>query len=127
MNPRTENDQYFGRRFRLGDKRDFDRVFRDASSSADRYFTVLFRPNALGYARLGLAIAKRSIRRAAARNRVRRLIRESFRRSKSRLSGLDIVIMARPAADGTPNAALFDSLEKHWQRLERKTARRWTT
>lgn len=109
----------FNKRFRLSKAADFDRVFRQNQRSVDDLFTVLYRRNGLGYPRLGLAIAKRQLRLATGRNRLKRLIRESFRGAKDQLSDLDIVIMARRKASLAENAAVFASLARHWQTLSR--------
>ena len=112
--------QAFSSRFRLNDSTDFKRVFRANRRSADRYFVVLFRRNDQPAGRLGLAIAKKQIRLAVGRNRLKRLIRESYRLNKQQLKGLDIVIMARQKAGSAINADLFASLERHWQTLIRE-------
>lgn len=107
----------FKRLYRLTSATDFQRVFRDNQRSVDDLFTVLYCHNGLGYPRLGLAIAKKQVRSAAARNRLKRLIRESFRQAKQQLTDLDIVIMARRRAETTSNVAVYASLSKHWQML----------
>lgn len=78
---------------------------------------MLYRRNGLGYPRLGLAIAKRQVRFAVERNRLKRLIRESFRGAKQQLSDLDIVIMARRKARVADNAVVYASLARHWESL----------
>ena len=69
-------------------------------------------------ARLGLAISKKQCRKAVARNRLKRIVRESFRQRQCALAGLDIVVLNQPASAQAANAALHASLERHWQRLE---------
>ena len=107
----------FTRQSRLLAAADFDRVFRRARRSSDRYFTVLYRDFDLGYARLGLAIANRNIRLAVQRYRLKRMIRESFRLWSEQLPHCDVVVLARkPAADAARNQ-LASSLRAHWRRL----------
>lgn len=113
------NESRFSRRLRLTDSTQFGHVFGDSRRSGDHLFTVLYRPNGLRYARLGLAIAKKRVRRAVGRNRLKRLIRESFRGAQQQLIGRDIVIMARHNADSASNAELFASLRGHWQSMTR--------
>ena len=107
----------FPRQARLTRKQDFTRVFDQASRFSHGGFTLLARANALGHARLGLAIAKRNVRLATARNRIKRLAREGFRRHQDRLGGLDIVVLVRPGVAARSNRALRQALETLWSRL----------
>lgn len=111
--------QAFPRANRLTRAADYDVVFKQAKRSGDRFFTVLYCRNELGYPRLGLAIAKKRIRYAVARNRLKRIIRDSFRHAKNQLLGVDIVIMARDQTEQALNKELFASLEKHWRAVAR--------
>ena len=74
----------------------FGRVFQGATRSRDPLFTVLCRRNNSNEARLGLAISKRHCRQAPARNRIKRIIRESFRMQQDLLEGLDVVVIKKP-------------------------------
>ncbi len=114
---RYPGDRSFRRSQRLTAAAEFQRVFRDGRRSADDCFTVLFCHNKRDQPRLGLAIAKRRVRRAVARNRLKRLVRESFRAAAPSLPPMDIVVLAGPAAGNADNAKIFASLEQHWQRL----------
>ena len=109
----------FPRPNRLTQAADFERVFKLAQRSGDKLFTVLYCRNDLKYPRLGLAIAKKRVRLAVGRNRLKRIIRESFRSVKSQLLGVDIVIMARDPSGSAVNSELFKSLEQHWQAVAR--------
>ena len=77
-------------------------------------FTVLYRPNGTTEPQLGLAIGKKNCRAAVGRNRLKRIIRESFRHNRAQLGGVDIIVLNQPAAASASNKALFDSLETHW-------------
>lgn len=102
---------------RLTDPKAYERVFANARRSRDPYFTVLARSSDTTLARLGLAVSRRVDKRAVRRNRIKRLIRESFRHNKQRLAGLDLVVIARPAAAAADNPTLFAALARHWARL----------
>lgn len=82
---------------------------------------MLCRGNKTSGARLGLAVSKKHCRRATQRNRLKRIIRESFRQHRQSLEGLDIVVMNKPEAALATNPELFTSLEKHWQRCASRT------
>jgi len=103
----------FPRGKRLTNATEFGRVFADASRSSDRYFTVLSRPNNEATARLGLTVSRRVAKNAHARNRLKRIAREVFRREES-LPPLDFVVLANRAAPASDNIALRQSLEKHF-------------
>jgi len=113
----------FSKDSRLLDAASFGRVFEKATRSRDKWFTVLCRKNDLAIARLGLAISKKQCRKAAARNRLKRIIRESFRHHHEALEGLDIVVMNKLAAADEQNKVLVDSLVDHWQQCRSKTGR----
>lgn len=96
---------------------EFDNVFQNGQRSADRFFTILFNPNLLNRSRLGFAISKQRVRLAVGRNRLRRLVRESFRLRAAGLPAVDLVVLARDAAQAAPSSELVASLEKHWVRV----------
>jgi ribonuclease P protein component len=108
--------QRFGIRHRLPDEAAYSRAFAGASRSRDRLFTVLSCRNESDRARLGLAISKKHCRRATARNRLKRIARESFRQHLEILAGLDVVVLAQSGTADASNQALFDSLLKHWHK-----------
>ena len=96
----------------------FGRVFKKATRSRDKWFTVLARKNDADIARLGLAISKKHCRQATGRNRIKRIVRESFRQHQAEISGLDVVVINQPAASTATNRQLFDSMAAHWQRCQ---------
>ena len=110
----------FTRWQRLLKPSEFKNVFDQACKSGDNYFTVLARPNALTTSRLGLVIAKKKIRKAVARNRVKRLIRESFRYHQHGLMGIDCVVLAKEGIDQFDNRTLTCALTTHWQKIARR-------
>jgi len=81
---------------------------------------VLGHNNNRTFARLGLAIAKKHIKRAVGRNRIKRLIRESFRQSQGQLAGLDIVVLLRRDVTLISNNDVYQRLNKHWQAIAKK-------
>jgi ribonuclease P protein component len=109
--------QGFPRAARLLRPAEFRRVFQQARRVQDGNFTILARANGGLPARLGLAIARKQIRRAVDRNRLKRLIRESFRHRQADLQGLDLVVMARSQARQRSNGELSDALARLWRSL----------
>jgi ribonuclease P protein component len=104
---------------RLHNPAEFARVFADAERSADRFFTVLGRPNEHPHARLGLTISRRAAKRAIERNRLKRIAREAFRLALE-LPSWDFVVLAKPLAAQTEPRVLRRSLDEHFERLRNK-------
>ena len=67
--------------------------------------------------RLGLVISRKAARTAVARNRIKRLVRESFRHAQQPLGGLDIVVIGRPGIALQANRGIAESLDKLWKKL----------
>lgn len=114
----------FGKNLRLLTASDYQAVFKHAQfkvSSPQCLILAIQHGNVSP--RLGLVIAKKNIRLAVQRNRVKRLIRESFRQHQHLLTGLDIVILARKGLDKMDNAAIVQRLDKLWQDLVRRRDR----
>lgn len=114
------------REAKLGNAAAFRFVFDAPQVSRDAMFRVLSRPNGLEFSRLGMAVSRRTCRRATGRNRVKRIIRESFRLHRERMAGRnakDIVVLPNARATTATNEELFESLRGHWRKLiERDTA-----
>jgi len=115
----------FTRQSRLLKPAEFKRVFQNPLRSGDNIFRILARPNDISRHRLGLAVAKKACPKAVGRNRIKRLVRESFRAQmigKHQQETLDFVVLPTPQAANQSNKALVDSLSKHWQKLTNKAA-----
>lgn len=102
---------------RLVRRDDFGRVFQGPTRYSDRYFTVLSRPGPGPGARLGLAIGKKAARRAVDRNRLKRQVREAFRRRRTELGAVDVVVTARAAAVHAANKTLRSALDTLLERV----------
>ncbi|MGE5240883.1 MAG: ribonuclease P protein component [Bacteroidota bacterium] len=89
----------------------------------DELLRVYAVPNPHSYGRLGIVISRRVSPRAVIRNRVKRHIRESFRHSHTKLSGLDIVVVANPTAAQASAERLRGSLQQMWEMVEQQCRR----
>ena len=67
-----------------------------------------------------MAVSTRAAGNSVVRNRIRRLIRESFRMHRHDLPALDFLVTARPAAASAENRLVFASLAGLWERVKAK-------
>jgi ribonuclease P protein component len=118
----SEEGAKFPRSRRLLKPDEYRRVFSDGWRSVDNLFLVLALPNSMNDSRLGLAISKKISRRAVDRNRIKRVVRESFRQHLDLLAGLDLVVVSRQGVTRADNIRRFQSLSAHWRRVAEKCA-----
>ena len=104
-------------RLRLRRKGDFDAAYARGRRMSDGFFSVTARVNEAGVPRLGLAVAVKVAGSGVARNRLRRIIRESFRLHQRALPAVDVVVSARPAARAASAPQLRVSLAALWQKV----------
>lgn len=117
-------DSRFGTSKRLLNAGDYKRVFDKPDARAShRHLLLLGRLNGLGTHRLGLVIAKKNVRLAVQRNRIKRLAREFFRVQPDSDASMDVVLLARRNMDQLDNAELSSILQHQWQRLVDVSAR----
>ena len=118
----TEHNFGFPPQLRLKKPAEYKKVFAKPVKSSDMYFTLLAIKNDFDHPRLGLAIAKKNIKKAVHRNVIKRAVRENFRMQQQTLGNIDIVVLARREAVDAPLELLRKSLEKHWLRLVSRCA-----
>ncbi|OEY66135.1 ribonuclease P protein component [Marinobacter sp. X15-166B] len=110
----------FPKTARLLKPRDYSEVFSNVQVRVPhKHFLILATPNALGHARIGLVFSKKHLKLAVQRNRVKRVVRETFRLQPA-LPSLDIVVLGRQGLAAVDNPELHTILNELWQRLVRK-------
>lgn len=112
-----KKDLSFPRNHRLVTKAEFKHVFDAPHKVNQKHLTVLYRSNHKNYARIGLIIGKRYVSSAVARNRIRRIIRDSFRLHQDRLVGWDIVVIARQQCDSLSKEKIRKGIDDLWEKL----------
>ncbi|MBN1684298.1 MAG: ribonuclease P protein component [Gammaproteobacteria bacterium] len=98
---------------------EYDYVFKKAKKVSDDNFTILFRENekSLNLARLGLILSKKNTKHAVDRNRIKRIIRESFRHYKAILNNFDIVVLVKKGTDQLDRKLLRKKLDILWEKI----------
>jgi len=82
---------------RLRKDKEFEKVFKNGKKLwIDSILLIMYRPNELNYRRLGVVVPKK-IKKATQRNKIKRWIRELFRRNKDWFpENCDIIIIPHP-------------------------------
>ena len=96
-------------------KADFDYVFKNAKKIHCPQFIILYCKGQTDFSRVGLVIGKKNVNKAWQRNRIKRIIRESFRQQQ--LYHYDIVIIAKRGVNEYANQDIFKHLGMIWSRL----------
>ena len=118
---KKKTEQQFGRNQRLLLPDDYKFVFNQPIRSSDKLITILAKKNLTQIqARLGLAVAKKSVKMAVHRNRIKRLAREFFRLHQSKIACADYVILVRKGIDKVDNEVITQSLAKQFNYLKKK-------
>lgn len=79
----------------LKKNRQFQFVYKNGRSRANKYLVMYIKENGLGMNRIGISVSKK-VGNSVVRHRVTRLVRESYRLHENVFnSGLDMVIVAR--------------------------------
>ncbi len=107
---------HFTKSKRLLNKADYDRVYNQAKKWTNTEFIFLYSKNTADQARLGLAISKKMVPKAHERNRLKRLLRETFR--KQPLSSFDVIVLAKRGVDKVSNSILISHLNEAWDKLK---------
>ena len=97
---------------------DFQYVYRNGKSFANKYLVMYVLENNSNCNRLGISVSKK-VGNSVVRHRVTRLIRESYRLHENIFnSGLDIVVVARNSASEV-NYAEIESALLHLSKLHK--------
>lgn len=82
------------------------------------HFLIVVQPNALHNTRLGITVTKK-VGTAVERNRIKRIVREVFRRNRQLFpASHDVVFIAKRSATGIEYAGLLSDLERAARRLQ---------
>jgi ribonuclease P protein component len=109
----TKKDERLRKEERLRRKGDFEIIAKEGMRRHTKNFLIIARKNDRGFSRVG-AVAGKKLGKAVARNRVKRLVREFFRRNKDKLSpSTDYVIVGKKGAQDLQYAQVVDELSAH--------------
>ncbi|USD21555.1 ribonuclease P protein component [Microbulbifer variabilis] len=111
----------FAKTLRLLNAAQYRKVFNEnVVRAAHPHLLILACPSDSEHPRLGLVIAKKHVRNASDRNRIKRITRETFRLQQHQLPPLDAVVLARPGVADLDKAVLAKTLNKLWRKLAKR-------
>lgn len=111
----------FSKRQRLLKARDFQRVFDQSSVKASTpAILLLAAANELGQPRIGFIIAKKQVRLAVQRNRIKRIVREAFRTQDCPAFGFDVIVLVRKGLEQRSNEEIRAEFERVWRKLTQR-------
>ena len=116
----------FTRDYRLLNSSDYKEVFDNAEYKVSCRYILMIAIKHRNQSRVGIVVSKKNIPKATKRNRVKRLIRESFRVTKSQIPNLDVIVLIRRGIDDLPNVKISSKLDSLWRDLCAKTANQST-
>jgi ribonuclease P protein component len=107
----------FGKNRRLLKSSDYTEVFDNNSVRvAHPNLLILSEPNGTEMPRLGLVIGKKNVPTAVARNKIKRVVRETFRLTELPVA-VDLVFLARKDLGKLSSAELSALIQQSWGRL----------
>lgn len=98
----------------------FDQVIR-AENVTDKHFKIFFTRNCKNNARLGVIASKKLLPNAVDRNRVKRFIRETFRKHTIKRCELDLVVKVSSGHSWKVDSRI-DNLKKLFSQIENRCA-----
>ncbi len=110
----------FSRAFRLTARREFLAVYERGRRAGSTSFVMFALPNTIGHCRLGITVTRKS-GSSVKRNRIKRVLRDVFRRHRADLSpALDLVVNARPGAPAASMAQVEREFLDRFDELARR-------
>ncbi|MFK8012260.1 MAG: ribonuclease P protein component [Marinicellaceae bacterium] len=107
------------KKVRLLNKADYNNVFKKSVKVSNSSFLILIHKTSKPYSRLGLVISKKVDKRAVQRNRIKRIIRESFRNTNFDIQ-CDYAVLARGKVTSLENKDIFNAINKLWFQAQNK-------
>ncbi len=114
------SDNSFPRAARVLSAQEYQKVFSKPVRVSARGMLILAVANEQSRARLGLVVPKKVLRSAVDRNRIKRLVRESFRNNQHALPDADLVFIAKPHIGDLGNHELFSALGVLWGQISNR-------
>ena len=100
----------------------FDQVLCEGSKKSDNCFKVSYLASSNHKARLGISVPKRIVKKATDRNKIKRIVRESFAKNPI-YPPTDIVVIYKDRLPEKRNVSIVrESIDKHLSSIQTELA-----
>jgi ribonuclease P protein component len=89
----------FPKELKIRTNSEYEEILGKSKRLSTEHFNILCAPNSLGYPRLGLVVAKKSVPGSVERNRIKRVLREFFRLNRTLFGSTDVVFVAKKGSE----------------------------
>ena len=114
----TESDNSFPPKFKIKSSRDFRNIFSEGTKIHSANFILYVKLNSLGFPRLGVSVGKKASSSSVRRNRMKRVLREVFRKNKSAFSSNDVVFVVKNDVSDKKSSELRSEIKKLASRIK---------
>lgn len=121
--PRAARKEGYSRRHRFSVQGSFGPVLRDSRKLRGRFAILHVAAGRPGISRLGIALTRRLVPHSVDRNRVKRLVRDTFRRHVAKHAGLDCVVSLRERFDAEKSEPVFAEIRTLFDQLAKSDPR----
>src|SRR3989338_2440078 len=112
---RMISDENFHKREHILKSKDFTNAYKKGLFCKKGALVLYYTPNDSKFNRIGFSISARNVKPSHRRNRIRRLLREVYRKKKKNLkTGYDLVLVVKK---GLPDTVLYKDVENPFLRL----------
>ena len=128
MSPSKSYRKSFGKDRRLNSSQEFDRIFKKPTYRFKRFpVRVIGIPSRDNHSRIGIIVGKRALKRAIDRNRIKRIVRESFRIRIPDMPPSHFIVQFLPSSrngnvdrlDQHRCAEFQEALEAFWRKMKK--------
>lgn len=113
--------QGFPKTTRLLSAKDYAPVFNQATLRLSNHYLLLLVINTeRSNSRLGIVVAKKNIPLAVQRNRIKRILRESFRIRRSSFATIDLVVLVRKGLDRLESRDIRSQIDSLFEEISKK-------
>ena len=113
-----ESDNSFPAKFKIKTPRDFRNILSEGTKTHSENFILYVKPNSLGFPRLGVSVGKKASASSVRRNRMKRVLREVFRKNKPAFYSNDVVFVVKNDVSDKKFSGLYSEIKKLVNRIK---------